>query len=100
MTLLYLLNIYTDCAFIRLKEAIRSLVRAKERLPHCFQPVDRPLFSSSLYKAMLSWASLTCAKLGLKAPTNPDACHVVPPPNLMIKQKYTKIYLKNLFKEI
>lgn len=31
---------------------------------------------------MLSWASLTCAKLGLKAPTNPEVCHVVPPPNL------------------
>lgn len=31
---------------------------------------------------MLSWASFTCAKLGLKAPTNPEVCHVVPPPNL------------------
>lgn len=77
-----------DWAFIRLNTVIRSLVRAKERLPHCFQPVGKPFFSSSLYNAMLSCASLTCAKLGLNAPTNPEVCHVVPPPNLN-SNKYT-----------
>ena len=48
------INIYTDCAFIRLKTVIRSPVLARERLPHCFQPVGKPLASSSLYKAILS----------------------------------------------
>lgn len=80
-------DIYTDCAFIRLNVVIRSLVRAKERLPHCFQPVGRPFFSNSSYREILSWASLTWARLGLKAPTNPDVCHVVPPPSLTVRWK-------------
>lgn len=92
----FTIDIYIDCAFMRLNTIIRSLVRAKERLPHCFHPVDKPFPSNSLYSAILSCASLTCAKLGLNAPTNPEVCHVVPPPILNLNKFNNSYNVKQL----
>jgi hypothetical protein len=78
---------------MRRKTVILSLVLAKLRLPHCFQPVDKPLDSRCLYKSTLDLVSFTCAKLGLKTPMSPDECQVVPPPTL---KKYNKTIEKYL----
>lgn len=79
---------YAACAFILRKTIILSLVLARFKLPHCFQPVAKPLLLSSLYSSILDFVIFTCVKLGLKTPMRPDECQVVPPPTL--KQEKTK----------
>ena len=57
----------------------RSRVRATFTLPHCFQPVAKPVSASSLaYSSMPYLLMRVMLRLGRIWPTKPAACQVVP----------------------
>ena len=58
---------------------MRSGVRATLTLPHCFQPVARPVSASSVaYSSMPYLLMRVMLRLGRIWPTSPAACQVVP----------------------
>ena len=71
---------------------MRSGVRATLTLPHCFQPVARPVSASSVaYSSMPYLLICVMLRFGRIWPTRPAACQVVPLVSLPCSSSSTSV---------
>ena len=71
---------------------MRSGVRATLTLPHCFQPVARPVSASSVeYSSMPYLLIRVMLRFGRIWPTSPAACQVVPQVSLPCSSSSTSV---------
>ncbi len=79
-------------AICRLMSCSRSGVFATFRLPHCFQPVARPVSASSdEYSSMPYWLIRVALRVARVWPTRPAACQVVPHVSLPCSSSTTSV---------
>ncbi|OQC06782.1 MAG: hypothetical protein BWX79_02018 [Alphaproteobacteria bacterium ADurb.Bin100] len=71
---------------------MRSGVRATLTLPHCFQPVARPVSASSVAYSSMPYLLITVMlRFGRICPTRPAACQVVPLVSLPCSRSSTSV---------